>query len=534
MDMRQELQAFRIGRCGMQRAELREVGATSAETDTTLAGIRRRPQGHRCVSVTSSSRLWWLLLGVWSVAVAGCGVTEESTFTSADDLDAAGPDRRTEGLAVLAPAASVAVEAGQGMCVTVQVSAGVATSDKLVDGIGNLLFVVDQAPTMAEAWGGVGKWQAAKEAISAVFASMPGKVNGGAILFPTSPATSPGLPSDLADASGADVDATDDGGLLGANAVPGADVSAPPAADGQIGASPDAGADALAFVDAFADTAQAPSSPSTLVAESDAAGGALESSVTDAQLAACGDAATLCAADAAAASCANVASISSAPQVLIQSSQAFANAWQAATYAPLEDRPIEKALGQADVALRTPPTGHTAVVLITDGAPSCGSNESAIAARLRKERNIETYVIGLPGAAQAAPILDTIAIAGGTAPTACTAQCYLAPADANELKSALVKIATTTVERSSLPIIKSCTMTVRYPKDAEASEPHLVATEVASGQVFEVPRASGIWSLSPDGQTATLEGTFCENALAGRFVGFRFQYGCIRVSKLAL
>lgn len=93
--------------------------------------------------------------------------------------------------------------------------------------------------------------------------------------------------------------------------------------------------------------------------------------------------------------CAEVAPITSAPQLKIQPGSDFLNAWKSywtkGEAALGIGTPTEKGLQQAEAALANPPTGNTAVVLVTDGEPTCGANESAIAARLL-QKNIKTYV----------------------------------------------------------------------------------------------------------------------------------------------
>jgi hypothetical protein len=232
--------------------------------------------------------------------------------------------------------------------------------------------------------------------------------------------------------------------------------------------------------------------------------------------------------------CPDVAPITEPPQIGFQSGQAFLTAWN--TYwskgaaALGMGTPTEKALLAGESALAAPPPGNTALVLVTDGAPTCGSNESAVAARLLT-KNIKTYVVGLPGVSGAANLLDKIAIAGGTALAGCTSNCYLTPATGADFQKSLAGIASTVVSTTTEVSIVDCTFRLSPPTDASANakEVHLVVTELASGQQFEVPNGPDSWTLSADAMTATLQGSVCSAAKAGVFSGLSFQYGCVTV-----
>jgi hypothetical protein len=231
--------------------------------------------------------------------------------------------------------------------------------------------------------------------------------------------------------------------------------------------------------------------------------------------------------------CPDVASINSPPQIPIQSGRTFLAAWQAywtqgASLLEL-GTPTEKGLLQAETALGTTRQGETALVLVTDGMPTCGSNESAITARLL-QKNIKTYVVGLPGGS-GIKLLDDVALAGGTAPRGCTSGCYLTPVDVTEFQQSLASIATTTVTTSTEISIVDCIFQLTPPADANASatDVHLIVTQMDGGQQFEVPQAADSWRLSDDATTATLEGVVCEAAKDGVFSNLSFQYGCVTV-----
>jgi len=231
--------------------------------------------------------------------------------------------------------------------------------------------------------------------------------------------------------------------------------------------------------------------------------------------------------------CPDVPPIQMSPQISIRPGPEFLMAWAQALAgaAPPLGTPTEKALQQAEAALQTPPPGNTVVVLVTDGEPTCGANEAAIAGRLLAKK-IKTYVVGLPGAGGSA-VLDQIAIAGGTAPANCASNCYLTPADGAALERSLAEVATTTVDRQTKISIDSCSFTLTPADGADPKDVHLIITETATGKVYEVPRdASNGWSLSADQMSATLNGPICDAAKAGQFTHLEFQYGCVTVPPL--
>jgi hypothetical protein len=231
--------------------------------------------------------------------------------------------------------------------------------------------------------------------------------------------------------------------------------------------------------------------------------------------------------------CPDVPPIQMTPQITVRSGPEFLTAWAQALAgaAPALGTPTEKALQQAEAALQAPPPGNTVVVLVTDGQPTCGANEAAIAGRLLAKR-IKTYVVGLPGA-NGSRILDQIAIAGGTAPPNCTADCFMTPADGAELERSLAEVATTTVDRQTRTSIDSCSFALTPAAGANPDDVHLIITETATGKVYEVPRdpVNG-WSLSPDQKSATLNGPICDAAKTGQFKNLEFQYGCVTVPPL--
>jgi hypothetical protein len=173
------------------------------------------------------------------------------------------------------------------------------------------------------------------------------------------------------------------------------------------------------------------------------------------------------------------------------------------------------------------------MVLVTDGAPTCGTNEDAPAARLL-QKMIKTYVIGLPGA-NGTTVLDKVAIAGGTAPMGCTSNCFVTPTDANALKGIFANIATTVVTTTMTTTVKDCSFMLMPPDKGNPADVHLVVTDTATGMKYEVPQSpTNGWTLSSDFHTATLTGSICDGAKGGQYSNFTFQYGCVMVPPLPI
>jgi hypothetical protein len=233
--------------------------------------------------------------------------------------------------------------------------------------------------------------------------------------------------------------------------------------------------------------------------------------------------------------CPDVAPITAPPQITLRDGQSFLAAWSAlwgqTPSATVSGTPTEKGLLAAEAALRSPPTGGTAVVLVTDGQPTCGSNEPTIAARLL-QRGIKTHVVGLPGA-QGAAVLDAITLAGGTAPAGCASSCYMSPDDSQGLEQALALVATRVVGTKTELSIDDCQFVLSPTSMANANDVHVIITEAGSGQKFEIARdPSNGWVLSADQSSANLVGAACEAARSGRFSQVDFEYGCVTAPPL--
>jgi hypothetical protein len=229
--------------------------------------------------------------------------------------------------------------------------------------------------------------------------------------------------------------------------------------------------------------------------------------------------------------------ISMPPQIPIEKGPDFLTAWNGYWAPPVAAKgggtPTEKGMLAGEAALATPPMGNTVMVLVTDGAPTCGMNEQAPAQRLL-QKNIKTYVIGLPGSA-GTTVLDNVAIAGGTAPMGCTSNCYVSPSDPTALQMVFSNIATTVVTTTTMTTIKDCSFQLEPPDSGNPADVHLVVTDTASGSNYEVPQsATNGWTLSADYRTATLTGSICDGAKGGAYSNFNFQYGCVTVPPLPI
>ncbi len=143
--------------------------------------------------------------------------------------------------------------------------------------------------------------------------------------------------------------------------------------------------------------------------------------------------------DPAASACAPVDPISR--QIPFAPGSAFLAAWAATWSHPTlyGSTPIDTAFDAADAALAGA-GAETAVVLLTDGEPTCSG---AVAAEARaaawRARGIRTFVVGLPGSSAGAAYLAGIASAGGTGSA-------LAVDDPRALDGALATIASDQVQ----------------------------------------------------------------------------------------
>jgi hypothetical protein len=230
----------------------------------------------------------------------------------------------------------------------------------------------------------------------------------------------------------------------------------------------------------------------------------------------------------------NVAPITDPVQISFRPGADFLTAWNALWPGGGADplvglgTPVNEAMDRAAVALQEAAgtlTGVTAVMLFTDGAPTCWPDpmvtgiptalETAHAAGwLAGMPSVKTYVVGLPGAEEA-PILNDIAVSGGT-------MSYITPDDPMVLIDKLNEIVLSTVKMG----FDSCTLTLDPP--AQVVEKLQIVVTTVDGPAY-IPRDLGGgdgWSITPDGGTVELLGKVCEDAMSGRFLTVKFEYGC--------
>lgn len=183
--------------------------------------------------------------------------------------------------------------------------------------------------------------------------------------------------------------------------------------------------------------------------------------------------------------------------------------------------PLGAAVIQADAALSAATSkGATAVLIMTDGQPNCETVNADVISTVSKwnQTGIKTYVVGLPGSADASALLTEVAVAGGTVS-------FISPDDPVALQKEISTIVTDTVKTS----LKSCTINLQQEEKADLANLHLIAVE--NGKEGEVLKkfSGGGWSVSDDGAVANLEGKLCEYAKNGRFESIRFDFGCVVV-----
>lgn len=187
--------------------------------------------------------------------------------------------------------------------------------------------------------------------------------------------------------------------------------------------------------------------------------------------------------------------------------------------------PLEGGITRGAEALAaTKLEGPIAVIVITDGEPNCNTNVQNVLNQVTtwQGMGIATHVIGLPGAQDAAAVLNMVAAAGGTGT-------YVDPTNVMELETKIRSILTSTIRAG----FESCT----FKLDRSTMVPdklHLVITE--NGSDKDVPRdlsshpnwgAGAGWSINKEGDTVELTGRLCELAKEGAYESIRFDYGCV-------
>lgn len=169
--------------------------------------------------------------------------------------------------------------------------------------------------------------------------------------------------------------------------------------------------------------------------------------------------------------------------------------------------------------------GPMVVVILTDGAPNCDTNQTAVIQQVTEwqAQQIATHVIGLPGSGEAAQFLTSVANAGGTMD-------FLDPMNAQELEAKLQSILTSTVRQGFESCVFNLDRATEVPDDL-----HLVIRE--NGMDKDVPRdltatdatwgPDAGWSINEEGTKIELKGRLCDLAKEGAYESIRFEYGCV-------
>jgi hypothetical protein len=180
----------------------------------------------------------------------------------------------------------------------------------------------------------------------------------------------------------------------------------------------------------------------------------------------------------------------------------------------------------AEALASTQLEGPVVVIVMTDGEPNCDTDPTTVLNQVASWRSagIDTHVIGLPGAQEAADLLNQVAMLGGTSQ-------YVDPSDSMELENRLRAILTSTIRAG----FDSCTFNLDE-KTEVPEKLHLVIRE--DGKDKDVPRdLSGDpnwgddagWTINAGGDTVELTGRLCELAKLGAYEALRFDYGCVEL-----
>jgi hypothetical protein len=186
--------------------------------------------------------------------------------------------------------------------------------------------------------------------------------------------------------------------------------------------------------------------------------------------------------------------------------------------------PLQTAVERAAEALANAVyDGPMSVLIVTDGAPNCQSDAQVVTNQVTQwaSQGIKTYVIGLPGAQNAAALLTQLAMVGGTTN-------YIDPANAADLEMQLRNIVASSVQGG----FDSCSITLSPAAEAPDA---LQLVVVENGMELQADRnlgASGGWSVSSDGVNVELTGIFCDNAQAGVYSSLNFKFGCVDIPPL--
>lgn len=168
-------------------------------------------------------------------------------------------------------------------------------------------------------------------------------------------------------------------------------------------------------------------------------------------------------------------------------------------------------------------TGAISVIVITDGEPNCSWDIDATLNVVGGwgVQDIDTYVVGLPGAGGAAALLDELASVGNTVT-------HITPTDSAMLASEIQTILLQTVSVG----FKDCEFDLNPPAEVP-DKLHLVVNKDGMDQAVERDLGTGgTWSVSDDGSSVILTGNLCDAAKAGAYASIRFEYGCVDLPPL--
>ncbi len=215
-----------------------------------------------------------------------------------------------------------------------------------------------------------------------------------------------------------------------------------------------------------------------------------------------------------------VTAIDSGSQIDFQPGAQFLDDWNTymGTHGPSGLTPTGAAMQMADAALASATlTGTTAVVLITDGDPNCGTNDADVnrLAASWLAKGIQTHVFGLPGIGTAQSRLNALAVSGGTGS-------YITPDDPSALQSAIAKIVGESVTTS----FDSCQISLPQAPPSP-DDVTLVATQAGVKQaVARDLGAGGGWTIDSAGTQIVLQGLFCDLARQGTYEKLSVVFGC--------
>jgi hypothetical protein len=215
--------------------------------------------------------------------------------------------------------------------------------------------------------------------------------------------------------------------------------------------------------------------------------------------------------------------------------QSWQNKWGMANISLGIGTPMQEAFDRADVALKAARlSGATAVVAVTDGAPTCFPDESLTmtptdletnrAKSWLADLNVKTYVVGLPGAA-GVQLLNDVAANGGTTE-------YIVPDDPAALEAKLKEVVQETVKSK----FDSCSINL-MPAADPIDKLQMVVIEakdmsMTKSQVPHELSPTASWTISADGMHVEIVGDLCSDAMSGRFSTITFQYGCKDLPKI--